>query len=109
VELAADVGVNGTAPETVRVRKEYSDECDTQVEGRAEVTPNSLLVVVSTEDGCSSSKRWMNRWIIRSRERSEVVRMRVCACASLTFCAGGKSLQLLYLSLWRWRSSYWQE
>jgi hypothetical protein len=53
---AADAGVSGKAPETVRVTKEYDDECDSQVEGRAEVTSHSLLVVLSG-DGCSSSNR----------------------------------------------------
>jgi hypothetical protein len=50
----ADVGVNGTAPQTVRVQKAYSDECEAEVEGRAEVTPHSLLVILSSDD-CSSS------------------------------------------------------
>lgn len=54
---AADAGVSGTAPETAVVRKEYEDECDTQVEGRAEVTAHSLQVVLSSDGGCSSFER----------------------------------------------------
>jgi hypothetical protein len=55
---AAEEGVNGTPPDTVRVRKEYSgSECD-EVEGRVErPTPQSLRVVISSENDCSSSKR----------------------------------------------------
>ncbi len=54
---ATDAGVSGTTPETAVVRKEYEDECDTQVEGRAEVTAHSLQVVLSSDGGCSSFER----------------------------------------------------
>lgn len=54
---AAEAGVNGTAAETVRVRKEYSDdECEV-VEGSGKVTQQKLLVVLSIENSCSSSDR----------------------------------------------------
>jgi hypothetical protein len=38
---AADARLSGTAPETVWVRKEYEDERDAEVEGRAEVTSHT--------------------------------------------------------------------
>jgi hypothetical protein len=50
--------VSGTAPQTVTVRQEYSDdECEAEVEGRAEVTQYRLSVVLDIKRGCSSSKR----------------------------------------------------
>lgn len=50
--------MNGTAPEKVRVRKEYDDDCDAPVEGRAEVTQDTVSVLLSSE-GCSSSGRYL--------------------------------------------------
>lgn len=55
---AAEAEVSGMAPATVQVRKEFEDECDAEVEGRAQATSNSLVVVLSTEGGCSSTNRY---------------------------------------------------
>lgn len=49
--------MSGTPPQLVRVRMEYEDECVEDVEARAEATSHSLFVVLSYEDGCSSSNR----------------------------------------------------
>jgi hypothetical protein len=54
---AAEAGVSGTVPESVRVRKEYSDDECMEVEGHAGVTQNSLYAILSYEDACSSSER----------------------------------------------------
>jgi hypothetical protein len=53
---AANMGIKGTAPEIVRVRKEHNNECDPHITGHAEINEHQLLVVLSSE-GCTSSQR----------------------------------------------------
>lgn len=71
---AAEAGVSGKAPEMVRVRKGYSDEddCKAEVEAHAEVTAHSLVVIISTEDGCSSSNRYNSAMVLSSNSSYNV-------------------------------------